>query len=98
MTDMTEAHTSAWYAEQGITNPVIQAMLEVNKVPEVYRDMVSENQDEADQRMDTLDRRIRILDTKYNEILGLMHALGDRVQKATDALVAYTEAQNEPQD
>jgi low affinity Fe/Cu permease len=82
MSDMGEAHPASWYIVQGIKD--------IESIPQCVRDGMAIEADDQDARMDELDRRLRIMDTKYNELLGIMHALGDRIQTATDALVEST--------
>jgi hypothetical protein len=86
MDDIREAHPASWYIAQGIKD--------VEQVPETYRDMVSEGFQESEDRLGEMDQRIRALDAKYNQILGVMHDLGSKIEEATKALVAHTKQQN----
>ncbi len=85
-----ETPTAAWYLAEGIR--------QIESIPVVLRDVMGEDADDTDSRCRDLDRRIRIMDTKFNEVLGLMHELGDRVVKATEALTAYAEASRSTKD
>lgn len=89
--DMREAHPASWYIAQGIKD--------IESVPKTYRDSVDDGFADTEDRLNDLDTRLRKMDTKYNEVLGIMHELGERIAKATEALVAYSKAQNKtPQD
>jgi hypothetical protein len=79
---MDEAHPASWYIAQGIKD--------IESIPRCVRDGMENEAEEQDARYRELDRRLRKQDAKYNELLGIMHALGDRIQAATDALIEST--------
>lgn len=68
------------------------AIEELEKVPKFYRDMIDERFEDLEEADKDFDTRLRKMTAKYNEVLGLMHGLGDRIEAATNALVALAEA------